>query len=369
MNISTIHPNFKLNGISFSKETLKDMAYYFIKEGEPFEKFVGHFLSDWLDDSPTVAVNTSGSTGTPKPIVLQKYHMVNSALATGNFFDLRPGNSALLCLSADYIAGKMMLVRAMVLGLDLNCIAPSSNPLEESDKVYDFGAMVPMQLQHSLDKIDKIKKLIVGGAPISFSLKQKLGGVKSKVFETYGMTETITHIAVKEIDTSRLNARQTDIVGVETLEGNPFNALHDITLSTDNRNCLVIDAPKISNKRIITNDVVSLTSSTTFEWLGRYDNVINSGGVKLHPELIEGKLAPLIAQRFFVAGIQDTILGQKLILVVEGENDVKKLLEDIAALSSIKKYEIPKEAFLLPYFVETDTGKIKRTETLGLIEL
>ena len=233
-----------MNGTSFTKEVLKDAAYGFIKEGEPHERAIGDFLCDWLDGSPTLEVQTSGSTGTPKRIVLQKRQMMNSALATGEFFDLRPGNSALLCLSTDYIAGKMMLVRAMVLGLHLDTTEPVSNPLNGNDKEYDFGAMVPMQLQNSIQQIGQIKTLLVGGAPLSLSVKQELKNAASHVFETYGMTETVTHVAVKEIWT-KLNPVKVS----ET-----FKALPKVMFATDTRNCLLINAPKVSNEQIITND-------------------------------------------------------------------------------------------------------------------
>src|SRR5680860_571647 len=222
-----IHSDFKLNGISFSRDELKEVAYSLIKEGEPFEKEIGDFLLDWLDDNPTLQVHTSGSTGRPKPIMLQKGHMVTSALATGEFFGLQPGNTALLCLPATYIAGKMMLVRAMVLGLELDYVMPSSNPLNGMSKSYNFCAMVPLQLENSLDALDQIATLIVGGAPLSQEVqtqvqarllagqvqnvqtqaqarttnhKPKTANFSTAVFESYGMTETITHIALKEVN-------------------------------------------------------------------------------------------------------------------------------------------------------------------------
>lgn len=354
MKVKTVHPDFCLNGISYTGEVLKDAAYSFIKEGKPFEKAIGNFLCDWLNDSSTIEVQTSGSTGTPKRILLEKQKMMNSALATGSFFNLRPGNSALLCLSAEYIAGKMMLVRAMVLGLHLEIMAPNSNPLQENGKDYDFGAMVPLQLQNAMQQIGCIKILLVGGAPLSHSIRKKLKTVTSHVYETYGMTETITHVAVKKTRTAQNAAT----------ESKSFKALPKVTFSIDQRNCLVIDAPMVSDEQIITNDVVQLISKTAFEWLGRFDNIINSGGVKLFPEQIEEKLATVIDQRFFVTGISDNVLGQKLILLVEGEMDADNLLRDMAGLASIKKYELPKEAYSLVNFVETKSGKIDRNQII-----
>jgi O-succinylbenzoic acid--CoA ligase len=161
-----VHPKFKLNGVAVSFHDLDEVSYSLIKEGNPHEKDFGDFLLNWIDKEPTIQVKTSGSTGMPKMIVLEKQHMVNSALATGKFFKLEAGDSALLCLSGAYIAGKMMLVRAMILGLELDLAEPMAAPLLGSDKTYDFCAMVPLQLENSLGHINRIKTLIVGGAQI-----------------------------------------------------------------------------------------------------------------------------------------------------------------------------------------------------------
>ena len=370
-----IHSDFKLNGISFSRDELKEVAYSLIKEGEPFEKEIGDFLLDWLDDNPTLQVHTSGSTGKPKPIMLKKQHMVNSALATGEFFGLQPGNTALLCLPATYIAGKMMLVRAMVLGLELDYVMPSSNPLNGISKSYNFCAMVPLQLENSLDALDQIATLIVGGAPLSQEVQTQVqarllaGQVqKAQVFETYGMTETITHIALKKLNVGRSGAAEQDrsVGEVQTHKPN-FKTLPNVTLSIDERGCLVIDAPKLIDVPVITNDVVELISETEFEWLGRYDNVINSGGVKLFPEQIEAKLASLMSSRFFVVGLPDKKLGQKMVLVVEGKVEEQKLLREIKALNTLGKFEIPKKIYVVAEFQGTDSGKIQRNATLERI--
>lgn len=356
-----IHSRFKLNGISYSHDELKEVAYSLIKEGELFEKAIGDFLLDWTDDHPTLEVKTSGSTGKPKPITLQKQHMVNSALATGEFFGLQPGDTALLCLPANYIAGKMMLVRAMVLGLELDYVSPSSNPLADVSKSYDFCAVVPLQLENSLDALGRIKTLIVGGAALSRKVQEQeqarlpAGQVQeTQIFEAYGMTETITHIALKKVAQSEQQKRN-------------FKTLPNVTLSTDDRGCLVIDAPKITDAPVVTNDVVNLVSETEFVWLGRYDNVINSGGVKLFPEQIEAKLATVIPSRFFVAGIPDEKLGQKMVLVVEGKIEEKKLFQEIQSLKALEKFEIPKEIYEVPEFQQTDNGKIQRVKTLTLV--
>lgn len=345
-----------MNGGSYSREELKEVAYSLVKEGEDFEIAIGDFLMDWLNDKPTVTVQTSGSTGKPKSIVLEKQHMVNSACATGDFFRLRPGDSALLCLPATYIAGKMMLVRAMVLGLGLDCVNPASDPLGEKPGHYDFVAMVPLQLKHSIGHLFRIKTLIVGGAPVGEELLGMLqeNGAPTAIFETYGMTETITHIALKQIHP----APPREAV---------FRVLPQVTVRTDDRGCLVIDAPAVSRGPVVTNDRVQIVSDGEFKWMGRYDNVINSGGVKLFPEQIEAKLGKVLKSRFFVAGREDAELGQKLILIVEGDLDTDKLMENIKRLAPLDKFEVPKQIFCLPRFEETSSGKVQRKATLAHI--
>ncbi len=359
-----IHSHFKLNGIAFSHDELKEVAYSLIKEGEPFEKEIGDFLLDWLDDNPTLQVHTSGSTGKPTAITLQKQHMANSALATGEFFGLQPGNSALLCLPATYIAGKMMLVRAMVLGLELDYISPSSHPLDGISKAYDFAAIVPLQLENSLDSLSQIVTLIVGGAPLSEKIQTQVQVQRTQVFETYGMTETITHIALKKLNVApQVTAGLSQSTVEAKTQKSNFKALPNVTLSIDERNCLVINAPKITDDVVITNDVVALFSETEFEWLGRFDNVINSGGVKLFPEQIESKLAAVIPNRFFVAGLPDEKLGQKLVLIVEGTLEEEKLLQKIRSLTTLEKFEIPKKIYPIANFLQTESGKIQRHKT------
>lgn len=338
-----VHNQFKLNGFHLDKDDLCRVAYSFIKEGEDFEKPVGDFLLDWFDSKSYLEVFTSGSTGAPKSIKIDKQAMVNSAIATGDFFDLYPGNRALHCLPVKYIAGKMMLVRAMILGLDLDFVAPSSHPLENNDNNYDFIAMVPIQAQHSLKELKKVKKIIVGGAKMSKKLESSLVKLPTEIYETFGMTETITHIAARKVG--------------ETA----FTVLPNVTVSYDDRNCMVIHAPKISDDVIITNDIVELLNENQFVFIGRYDNIINSGGIKLIPEQIEDKLATKIEQRFFVIGQPDADLGEKLVLVIEGE----KFDVDTSIFSDLDKYERPKEIVFVSKFKETKNNKILRNESFS----
>lgn len=341
-----VHPAFKLNGFHLDREDLCRVAYSFIKEGEEFEKSVGHFLLDWFDDSPTIEMLTSGTTGKPKLITVEKQAMVNSAFATGDFFDLFPGNKALHCLPAKYVAGKMMFVRGFILGLDMDFVAPSSHPLANNDSKYDFAAMVPLQAQNSLDELVNVKKMIIGGVKINKTLESALKKLPVQAYETYGMTETITHIAAKKIGEKA------------------FTVLPNVTISYDDKNCLVIHAPRISEEVIVTNDLVELVNENQFVFLGRIDNVINSGGIKLIPEIIEEKLSGRINGRFFVFGKPDETLGEKLVLIVEGE---KQTFDD-TVYETLDKYEKPKEILFAPKFIETGSGKIMRKETFSKIQ-
>ena len=338
-----VHNKFKLNGFSFTKDDLLRVAYSFIKEGEAYEKPLGIFILDWFDAKPYLEMNTSGSTGAPKNIRVDKQAMVNSALATGDFFDLQPGQKVLHCLPTDYVAGKMMFVRAFILGLDMEFVAPSSHPLEGVKGSFDFCGMVPLQAKNSMKDLGRIKKLIIGGAKVNKTLEQELVKVPSQIYETYGMTETITHIAAKRVGESA------------------FSVLPNVKITIDDRQCLVIDAHKISTETIKTNDLAELISDTQFVWKGRFDNVINSGGIKLIPEQIEEKLASSISNCFFVYGQADELLGEKLVLYVEGES----MPIDESIFEVLDKYEKPKEIVFISEFKRTATGKVIRDQSIG----
>ncbi|MEW7293037.1 AMP-binding protein [Aquimarina sp. 2304DJ70-9] len=360
-SIPEIHEKFTINSHSLNRDGLKRLAYNFIKEGEVYEQEAGSFLLDWLSDKDHIVVQTSGSTGKPKKIKVFKQHMINSAKATGKFFKVEEETTALLCLSANYIAGKMMLVRAMVLGWKIDLVPPRTNPLDTVYKQYDFCAMVPLQLDNSINRLHLIKKMIVGGGAVSEHLKELIQGVKTKVFETYGMTETVSHIAARRINPKKKDKKDARF----------FKALPNITLNIDDRNCLLIKAPQLHSETIVTNDVVDLKTYKKFLWKGRFDNVINSGGVKLYPEEIETKLQLLIGHRFFISSIPDVTLGDRLVLIIERDYDKIAYLtiqEAIHSLEILSKFEIPKEIYFLPQFVETDNGKVQRAMTLGLVK-
>lgn len=344
-----MHSCFKINNTSFSEKSITDFIQKLLSSDEVYLRDVGEFLAEWYNEEEYVIVETSGSTGVPKAINLYKKHMINSALATGEYFSLKENSTVLLCLSASYIAGKMMLVRALTLGWHIYLKPPTSTPLEGNQR-YDFAAMVPLQVANSLPHLNKVKKIIIGGAPISKALLEQLQSITAECFMTYGMTETCTHIAIKPLNTTKSEL---------------FETLPNITISQDERSCLVIMAPNISNDSVTTNDIVKLDSNKSFQWIGRFDTIINSGGVKLFPEQIEQKLSRLIKQRFFVTGIPDEFLGEKLILVIESETVFVVDNSELEAL--LLKYEIPKKVMFLSKFNETPTGKIHRSETLKLL--
>ncbi|GER60245.1 AMP-binding protein [Patiriisocius marinus] len=349
-----LHPQFKFNGLTFeSSQDLVDFGNKLKKNGALYERQIAKFILKWFDDNDYIKVKTSGSTGKPKKIRLLKEHMVNSASATGVFFKMGAGNTALLCLPAKYIAGKMMLVRALTMGWDLHVVAPEKDAITHYDNTYDFAAMVPYQVYHSIDALDKIKKLIIGGGAVSNELDALLQNKKTEAFATYGMTESVTHIAVRRIN----GAGKTS----------SYSAMPDVTFKTDSRGCLVIDAFKVSEKPIITNDLVTINSARSFEWLGRIDNVVNSGGVKLFPEQIEKKIGSQIDVPFVISSEKDDALGERLILVLE-TTDKFALKNHPEIFNTLDAFERPKKIYTMSKLPITENGKIRRGEIQKLLK-
>ena len=349
-----LHPSFKFNGLEFeTSEEIVVFAKQLKHKGAKHEVAIAKFIVKWFNDKPYIKVKTSGSTGAPKKIKLLKTNMVQSAFATGVYFNLGTNNTALLCLSAKYIAGKMMLVRALTMGWDLHVVAPDKDAITQYDNTYDFAAMVPYQVYHTLNSLDKIKKLIIGGGVIDPDLEAKLQTKSTQVYATYGMTETITHVALR-----RVNGEN---------KTNVYTALANVKFDVDSRGCLVIDAPSLGNLHLVTNDVVTLLDAKSFEWLGRYDNVINSGGVKLYPEKIEQQLRDFIKVPFIISSLQDPALGEQLILVLELD-DPKKVAAYRDMITELDPYHRPKKIFTLSKFPVTDTGKIKRNGIKSLLK-
>lgn len=344
-----IHPDFKLNGKSYTLSQLINVAEAMQFQGDEEEKIMADFLLNWLYPKDTIVANTSGSTGSPKTITLSKTKMIASAKATGEYFNLPKGTKALHCLSANYIAGKMMMVRALYLGWHIDVVTPNKFPLKQTKQSFDFAAMVPLQLQNSLKELHRVKKLIVGGAAVSPSLQEQIQALPTEVYATYAMTETITHVAIK-----KLNHRSE-----QEMQDDAYQALPQIHFSINDQNCLIINAPDVAESKVITNDVVHLISTTQFNWLGRVDFVINSGGFKVHPEQVEQVLALVIDAPFFVSSLPDEVLGQKVILVVEGKEAIFPEIDYVR----LHSYEVPKEVYFVDEMIYTTTGKIQREKT------
>ena len=337
------------------KIDFKDCNLNDLHPNTAFELEVKNFLIEWFSSSETVDVATSGSTGIPKILKIEKEKMHNSAKMTCDFFDFKEGNSALLFLPIAYISGKMMLVRAIERKLILNITDPSTKPLINLEGKIDFCAMTPLQVENSLDKIHFIKNLIIGGAQVSENLilkiTQKLKNVKTQpsIFETYGMSETLSHIALKEIYPN---------------DNEYFSILSDIKISTDERNCLKIYAPKLNSEVLQTNDVVEILDETHFKFLGRTDFIINSGGAKIHPEKLEiflkSELLKFgIGNELIFASKKDEVLGEKLVLVIEG-NENETIIQRINSIAFEKKFHKPKEILFLNRFPRSQNGKILR---------
>lgn len=327
----------------------------FLRPETPFEIKVSDFLHDWFYEGETVPVQTSGSTGAPKIFEIEKKRMRASAAMTCDFLGLNIGDSALLCLPVEYISGKMMLVRAAERKLKLWVTNPTSNPLANFSEPVDFCAMSPLQVENSLDKLHLIKNLIIGGAQVSETLKQKIhkilhaSGAEVRIYETYGMSETLSHIALKEI-----------YPHAET----HFEKLEGVELTLDSRGCLRIYAPKLNPEILNTNDLVELEKDSSFKFLGRIDNVINSGGLKIQPEVLESLVKKTINNDVLFLGLPDQKLGQKLVMAIEGPQvNVDSALID-RVLSRIErtysKNQKPREIIFVDKFPRLPNGKIDR---------
>jgi len=349
--------SLKLNFSQLSKNKLIALCQDETKtSSEQWQLDIYTFILEWFDENKQMEAKTSGSTGTPKHILLEKAKMIESAKMTGEFFKFKKENKVLLCLSPQFIAGKMMLVRAIVWQMNLICVKPDGHPLDTLDSEIDFAAMIPLQVSNSIHnktQIEKVKTILIGGGVIDKNLENKLDQIKTKFFSSFGMTETLSHIAIRTLNGPN--------------KSNTYKALNEVTLTIDDRNCLKIKAHKLLNKEITTNDIVKLISSSEFEWLGRHDHVINSAGIKLFPEKIEEKLSSLINEPFFLIGITDEHLGEKMILLIESNNNTEEQKKKI--LTKIKPYlenfQLPREIIILPEFNRTLTGKIQRKSTLA----
>lgn len=295
-----------LNHKFFARHDLVDFCQNRISENKipGWELEVYRFILNFLDNSDFISQQTSGSTGTPKTIRLSKQAMCESAKMTLDFFQLKSGDVAILCLPIKYIAGKMMIVRSFQAGLNLILTEPTGTPDFSKIENIDFCALVPLQATNLLEqnKWPEINTLILGGTETGVELTEKLQKVKTKVFETYGMAETSSHIGLR-----RINGKNNEPY---------FTTLPGIKISVDERDCLVINAPFLKNK-IVTNDVIEQISENKFRWIGRSDNVINSGGIKIQPEILEKQMEEILKLPCAVLAVPNKLLGQETVLVIE----------------------------------------------------
>lgn len=339
---------------------LIDLSKPLSNQGTPsneFETKVLDFIKEWFSNSKTVKIQSSGSTGIPKVFEVEKSKMLNSAEVTCDFLGLKEGNIALICLPIEYISGKMMVVRSILRNLKLKIAEPSTNPLQNFNQEIDFCAMTPLQVENSLDKLHLIKNLIIGGASVSETLKKKIqeSGIKnqqSKIFETYGMSETLSHIALRQIFPNQADW---------------FTVFEGVEISLDERDCLKIFAPKLNSEELQTNDLVEINDKNQFRFLGRLDNVINSGGAKIFPEELEKLVKQNIPNEAIFLGIEDEKLGQKLILIIEGEHD-ENIKSKIQNLEFQKSFHKPKDVIFVEQIPRTPNGKVSRLELKKLIE-
>ena len=312
------------------------------------------FLSEWNNDSPFVHVQTSGSTGVPKPMLAEKRRMLASARITNDFLGLREGDAALLCMSLDYIAGKMMVVRSIERGLKLITVEPSGHPLNHSqlatdDCQIDFAAMVPLQVYNTLQvpeerkRLLQIRHLIIGGGAIDEALGAELKNFPNAVWSTYGMTETLSHIALR-----RLSGPEASDWYI------PFPSVK-VSLSEDG--CLVIDAPEVCPERLVTNDIAEI-SPQGFRILGRKDNVICSGGIKIQIEEVESRLRPFLRVPYLISKRPDPKFGEVSVLLTEGSVDeARQICERI-----LPKYYLPRHYLHVDRIPLTETGKPARQQ-------
>ena len=344
--------NIRWNGEDYSRSRFISFLKMQLKQAgvKDWQKDIYVFALSWLDDNKdTFEVQTSGSTGKAKTIVLQRTDMIKSAEATGKALGIKKGDTALLCLPAKYIAGKMMIVRAFVLGLDLYISTPSVDCLKNISTPINFCALIPLQLQYALDhglykELNKIDMIIVGGAPLPNAYIDQLEALKAQVYATYGMTETITHIALKS-----LNGKQ---------KSNSYQCLDLYKVAQDDRGCLII---KTAERQWVTNDLVHLSSPVKFDILGRIDFIINSGGLKINPQEIEREISHLIQERFMISYKEDTVLGQRVVLLIEGNKDTldeKEILKNIRQVLPSNK--MPKDIIFVEELFYTDNKKIAR---------
>lgn len=313
-----------------------------------FDEEIIAFIKKWRKENQ-FSLTTSGSTGTPKEIIIDKSAMINSAKMTGSYFGFKPNQSALLCLPTDKISGMMMLVRAIRWKLRLHTLPPKLHLQLENLPSIDFAPLLPLQAIHNFEKLSQINTILLGGTALPDDLQRKIQKLTSKVFLSYGMTETLSHIAVRRVN--GMNATSF------------YELLNGIKISTDKDDCLKISAPHLHIDMLQTNDIVKIISPQHFFVLGRKDNIINSGGLKIITEQIEQQIQGILKTPYYIIGSPHPTLGEQVTLCIEGnkwkENKLQELKENLKKIQP--KQAIPKTIIFIPNFQYTSTGKLIRT--------
>jgi Acyl-CoA synthetases (AMP-forming)/AMP-acid ligases II len=316
---------------------------------DDFQGDLWRFLAEWFDENDSVPGLSSGSTGAPKVMRLEKERMRHSARLTCSFLGLGPGDAALLCMPLKYVGAKMMVVRALVAGLNLICVPPSSRPLRECPLIPAFAAMTPMQVLSTLEqpeeaaRLRRIGHLIIGGGAVEASLSEQLRDFPNAVWSTYGMTETLSHIALRRLS------------GPEASDW--YRPFEGVSLSASPEGSLVIDAPGLCAEQLVTNDLVEFGSEACFRILGRKDNVINSGGVKVQIETAEELLRPHLGGAFLITSGPDSKTGEQVVLLTEGECPEELLA---TCKSVLPPYWAPVRALRVKSLPLTGSGKPNR---------
>ena len=342
---------FKIDDKEISHSNLQHWASEIIKKDIPeWIKSIATTITEWYDDSFYITVHTSGSTGNPKPIPLSKKAMSLSAEKTAAYFKLSDGITALLCLPADFIAGKMMIIRALVNRWNLICIPPRSSLEIPSETSFQFVAMTPFQFKYTSEGDEffyrNIETILLGGSPLTPEIKEMIMNISTGCYLSFGMTETITHVALM-----RINGKQKE---------NVFTGVEGVSFS-QNQGRLVINANHLDIERIETNDIVEIINNKQFRWLGRSDHVINSAGLKIHPEQIEEKIAHLIPFRFIITGKNDLEVGQQVVLIIESNKmNNEKLVDLNRSLHELLGIKRPRRILFVDQLQETTNGKLKR---------
>jgi len=330
-----------------------------------FERYILEAARQWLSGQKTFQLQTSGSTGKPRGFSFSREQIQRSVQQTADTFGLVQGEALLNPLSIESVAGFMMLMRGLVCRMPVYCVEPGRAPLPEAlrDCAFSFAAFVPLQLKTLLARgyapsLNAIKTIITGGGPVNAELEQAVRQLTTTVYHTYGMTETLTHVATRQLCPERKSA-YTGVAGVhfeQTAEA-----------------CLLIHTP-LWQEPVATNDRIRLIDSHHFEWLGRLDWVINSGGYKIQVEQAEDRIAAAFQDHwsavpeFFLFGTPDEALGERAVLIIKTADPLDENARN-ALLSTLKgylhSYAVPKALFDLRTFQYTPSGKLDRKGTIA----